>query len=182
MACEPFCLIVLTPGETLLDVTGVTRIQVQLADSGGLGIYPGHAPLLAETVTAPLTYWDSDGEHSLEVNAGILHIRGTQVSIFTSGLTRSRDTLPERFASAAAEVATGQTAEVVAEQMTLDLEFDRLAQELIARMRVQPEDAIETMTNSDKTPVQDRVSASSARGGIQHTSPAGDSLATGGSS
>ena len=162
MAREPFRLVVLTPGETLLDVTGVTRIQVQLADSGGLGIYPGHAPLLAETVTAPLTYWDSDGEHSLEVSAGILHIRGTQVSIFTSGLTRPRDTSPERFASAAAEVAAGQSAEQVAEQMTRDLEFDRLAQELIARMRAQSEDTIETLTNSDEASVDDSLATGSS--------------------
>ena len=47
---------VLTPIKTLLDVEGVAWVQVRLADGGGIGIYPGHAPLLAETVTAPLRY------------------------------------------------------------------------------------------------------------------------------
>jgi F0F1-type ATP synthase epsilon subunit len=131
MKCEPFCLIVLTPGKTLLDVEGVTQIQVQLADGGGLGIYPGHVPLLAETVTAPLTYWDSEGEHSLEVEAGILRIRGTRVEIFTSGFMRARDVSPE---------------------VDSDLQFDRLAQALMARMQGQPEDMIERAINSHEAP------------------------------
>ncbi len=157
MPREPFRLLVLAPGETLLNVEGVTRIQVQLADGGGLGIYPGHAPLLAETVTAPLTYWDSDGEHALEVGAGILHIRGTQVEIFTSGFMRARDVSPES---------------------DLDLQFDRLARELMTRMQAQPEDVIATPLESEDASMENRVSTAPARDGAEFTSPAGDGLSS----
>jgi hypothetical protein len=46
-------LIVTTPAETILDVPDVRWVQARLADGGGIGIWPGHAPLLAETVAAP---------------------------------------------------------------------------------------------------------------------------------
>lgn len=83
---ESLRLTVLTPVATLLDVTGLRWIQVRLADGGGLGIFPGHAPLLAETVAAPLRYADAEGEHTLNVDAGILHITPSGVMLFTSGL------------------------------------------------------------------------------------------------
>ena len=78
-------LMVLTPAKTLLDVEEVAWVQVRLADGGGIGIYPGHAPLLAETVAAPLRYADGSGEHSLHLEAGILQVDGEGVTIFTSG-------------------------------------------------------------------------------------------------
>jgi F0F1-type ATP synthase epsilon subunit len=83
-------LTVLTPAETLLDVEEVAWVQARLADGGGIGIYPRHAPLLAETVTAPLRYADSSGEHTLGVEAGILQVDGDGVTILTSGLVRGR--------------------------------------------------------------------------------------------
>ena len=76
---------VLTPIKTLLDVEGVAWVQVRLADGGGIGIYPGHAPLLAETVTAPLRYANGSGEHTLDLEAGILQVDGEGVTVFTSG-------------------------------------------------------------------------------------------------
>ena len=63
---EPFRLTVLTPEQTLLDVQRVAWVQVQLADGGPIGVYPGHAPLLAETTAAPLRYQDPSGEHALD--------------------------------------------------------------------------------------------------------------------
>lgn len=83
---EPLRLMVLTPVATLLDVTGLRWVQVRLADGGGLGIFPGHAPLLAETAAAPLRYADVEGEHVLELDAGILQITASGVTLFTSGL------------------------------------------------------------------------------------------------
>lgn len=70
----------------LLDVTGVQWVQVRLADGAGLGICPGHAPLLAETVAAPLRYADSEGERAVELDPGILAITPSSVTLFTSGL------------------------------------------------------------------------------------------------
>jgi F0F1-type ATP synthase epsilon subunit len=104
---------VLSPAETLLDVQDVAWVQARLADGGGIGIYPGHAPLLAETITAPLRYADASGEHTLEVEAGILQVDGGGVTILTSGRAH------------ASEVS--QTSEVLEEER-----FDRLAQELLS--------------------------------------------------
>ena len=75
-----------TPGGTLLEVDGVRWVQAQLADGGGIGIYPGHAPLLAETVAAQVRYLTGDGEHGLPLEAGILQVSPGAVSIHTTGL------------------------------------------------------------------------------------------------
>lgn len=78
-------LTVLTPAEVLRDVEGVRWVQAQLADGGGISIWPGHAPLLAETISAPLRYADDAGEQTLALAAGILQIDDGSVTIFTSG-------------------------------------------------------------------------------------------------
>ena len=108
---------VLTPAETVLDVEGATKLQTRLADGGGISVYPGHAPLIAETVTAPLRYTDPAGEHVLELEAGILVVDASGVTIFTSG---------------PAQPDEGQ-------QLSPDSEthFDRLAQALLATIRAQ---------------------------------------------
>ena len=85
MAARSFRLTVLTPAETLLDVRGVAWVQARLADGGGIGIWPGHAPLVAETVKAPLRYADEAGEHSLDLEAGLLQIDRAGVTILTVG-------------------------------------------------------------------------------------------------
>jgi F0F1-type ATP synthase epsilon subunit len=74
----------MTPTEILLDVQGVTKISVQLAGSGSIGLRPGHAPLLAETVTAPLVYSIGESENSFDVQAGILFVETGTATIFTS--------------------------------------------------------------------------------------------------
>ncbi len=124
MALKPFVLEVLTPTRTLLDARGVTRVQVQLADGAGadypspLGIYPGHAPLLAETVSAPLVYVDAAGEHTLDLATGILYVKRQpepRITIFTSGLAGD---------------AEQSTSDVDA-----DVHFDRLAQALMSSLQ-----------------------------------------------
>jgi len=89
MMFKPLQLVVLTPAEILLDVAGVHWVHAQLADGGGIGIWPGHAPLLAETVAAPLRYADDLGEHSLLLEAGILQITPGQVTVYSTGLASS---------------------------------------------------------------------------------------------
>ncbi len=93
---EPLRLTVLTPTGVLLEAKNVSRVQVQLADGGGIGIYPGHAPLLAETVAAPLTYSDAVGEHTLELEAGILHVDQHGVMVLSGGLLQPAADVAER--------------------------------------------------------------------------------------
>jgi F0F1-type ATP synthase epsilon subunit len=116
---KPLRLMVLTPAETLLDAAEVAWVQVQLSDGGGIGIYPGHAPLLAETVTALLRYADELGEHALDLKAGILQVEGDGVTIFTSGLAQTSEVLETL------EVSDGKR-------------FDRLARALLTTLQAQP--------------------------------------------
>ncbi|NLE46299.1 MAG: hypothetical protein GX620_16395 [Chloroflexi bacterium] len=81
---RPLHLMVLAPTETLLDAADVASIQVTLADGGAIGILPGHAPLLAETIAAPIQFTDSDGVHAVDVASGILRITGDTAVILTS--------------------------------------------------------------------------------------------------
>lgn len=88
---EPLRLTVLTPAEMIWEADQVRWVQVQLADGGGLGIWPGHTPLLAETVTAPLRYADDTGEQAVDLVAGLLQIESGEVTIFTSGFAEAAD-------------------------------------------------------------------------------------------
>lgn len=122
---KPLHLLVVTPAETLLDAAEVDSVHVQLADGCGIGIYPGHAPLLAETVTAPLRYTSGPAEHTLDLQAGILEIDAGNVTILTSGEAQTAK-FPET-AEAAQEVR-----------------FDRLAQTLLAMVEAQPDEGSDT--------------------------------------
>jgi F-type H+-transporting ATPase subunit epsilon len=114
---EPFRLTVLTPEQTLLDIHRVAWVQAQLADGGPIGVYPGHAPLLAETVAAPLRYQDPSGERTFDLNAGILQVSGEGVTVFAS--TQASE--------------TQETWEVSRN----DERFDRLARELLGALGAQ---------------------------------------------
>lgn len=118
---KPLRLTVLTPAETLLDVAEAAWVQVQLSDGGGIGIYPGHAPLLAETVAAPVRYADESGEHALDLEAGILQVELDGVMIFTSG--------------------TAQPESLKAPSDSEGAHFDRLARALFTTLQTQPEEA-----------------------------------------
>jgi F0F1-type ATP synthase epsilon subunit len=85
LMAEPLRLRVMTPTVTLLDVQGVTNVRVQLADGGSIGLRPGHAPLLAETIAAPLEYSVGEAEHHFDTQAGILFVDTGTATIFTSG-------------------------------------------------------------------------------------------------
>ena len=127
---KPLRLMVLTPAETLLDVAEAAWVQVQLSDGGGIGIYPGHAPLLAETVTAPVHYADESGEHALDLEAGILQVERDGVTIFTSGLAQTSEV------SETARLRSPNSSEV-----SDGARFDRLAQALFTTLQTQPEEA-----------------------------------------
>ncbi len=121
---RPLHLTVLTPAETLLDVEEVAWVQARLADGGPISIYPGHAPLLAETVTAPLRYADGSGEHTLDLEAGILHVDHDGVMIFTSGLAQPCE---------GPQPSQGSDEE----------RFDRLARALLTTLQAQPGGALD---------------------------------------
>ncbi len=115
-------LLILTPVETLLETGPLQRVLVQLADDAPLAIYPGHAPLIAETVTAPVRYTDEEGaQHLMEVEAGVLRILEGEVSLFTPGFVGREVTVADEGA---------QT-------------FERLARALLESLRAQPEPRLE---------------------------------------
>jgi F0F1-type ATP synthase epsilon subunit len=79
----PLRLLVITIEGVLLDVAGIHWVKAELADGMGIGIWPGHVPLLAETVSASLRYADSRGEHSMALGEGILHVENGKVTVYT---------------------------------------------------------------------------------------------------
>ena len=113
----------------LLDARQIKWIKVQLADGGGISIWPGHAPLLAETVVAPLCYADAEGEHTLDLDAGILHIAPDRVTVFTSGLAGKATTV----------AAISRTPP----EEKQDARFDRLAHTLLTALGARPEEQID---------------------------------------
>ena len=116
---------VLTPVETLLEVEEAQWVHVRLADGTGISIYPGHAPLLGETVSSVLRYADVDGEHGFEACSGILYVRDNHITVLTGeesvdGELRKPST-----------VAEGRR-------------FERLAQELQLRLEQEDRDILES--------------------------------------
>jgi F0F1-type ATP synthase epsilon subunit len=88
---------------------------VRLADGAGISIYPGHAPLLAQTATASLCYADASGEQGFNARAGIVQVEDDQVTFFTSGESEPAD-----------RSALSATRE--------ERRFDRLARQLNAKL------------------------------------------------
>jgi F0F1-type ATP synthase epsilon subunit len=115
---------ILSPAETLLEVEAATWVHLRLADGTGLTVYPGHAPLLAETVTAPVRYADDSGEHAFDVEARILEVDDQGVMVFTSGKPEGAESLRP---SAVAE----------------ERRFERLARDLQEKLQAEPEPLLE---------------------------------------
>ena len=70
-----------SPAETLFDVQDVLWVHVALSRARPLTIWPGHAPLLAETTGEGLRYADQAGTHTIELAPGMLQVRGNEVLI-----------------------------------------------------------------------------------------------------
>ena len=85
-------LVALTPEETLLEIEGLSRVRVPLADGGSLGVHPGHHPLLAETCSGQVEYGGEEYTDALPLRSGILRVEEDRVTIYTSG----RAAEPER--------------------------------------------------------------------------------------
>lgn len=115
---EPLRFTVLTPEKTLLDVDAVRSVRVLLVDGAWLSVYPGHAPLLAETIAGPVFYDAASGPAEIALAEGILHVDKGQVAIFIGGS-----------ADAPAAVQAVFSAEEVEA-----MKFDRLAQVLMVTL------------------------------------------------
>jgi len=76
---------VLTPEGSILDEEALYSVNVPLADGCPIGIRPGHAPLIAETIQGSVRFRSLDGENQIELHAGVLDIRDNQVIILTPG-------------------------------------------------------------------------------------------------
>jgi F0F1-type ATP synthase epsilon subunit len=82
---DPWRLQVRSPEQVLLDVSEVSRVQIQLVD-GPITILQGHIPLIGETVASALRYRTTDGtERRLYLQPGILIVDGNSITILTSG-------------------------------------------------------------------------------------------------
>jgi F0F1-type ATP synthase epsilon subunit len=127
---ETFELSVLNPAETLLEVSEARWVHLRLADGTGITIYPGHALLLAETITAPLRYADETGEHVFSAEAGILQVEDERVMILTSGRCKAE--------------TTPRTSTVPEERR-----FERLARELQVRLETEMDGTLRGALTAD---------------------------------
>ncbi len=91
---EPLRLTIRTPEGTLADASGIRWVHVPLSDGGTISIWPGHAPLLAETQRGIVRYADSDGEHSVPIAPGVLVIASGTVSVMSGGATDQMEEAP----------------------------------------------------------------------------------------
>lgn len=90
-------LCVWSPAETVMDVEGVQWVHVKLNRARSLTIWPGHAPLLAETTGETVRYADDSGTHVVELPAGMLQLRDNQVLILVGGALESSTQDGEEF-------------------------------------------------------------------------------------
>ena len=75
---------VLSPDAYVLQTDEVSYIEVQTTD-GGLGIFPGHATMVAALAQAPLKYRDgSNNTHYVYVDGGFLEIKENKATILST--------------------------------------------------------------------------------------------------
>jgi F0F1-type ATP synthase epsilon subunit len=79
-----------SPAETVLDVVGVQWVHLELNQARPLTIWPGHAPLLAETTAESLRYGDEMGIHVVSLSPGMLQVREDEVLILVGGAALHR--------------------------------------------------------------------------------------------
>lgn len=75
---------VLSLGSGGLQLYGITRLQLKLADGSWLGLRPGHAPIIAATDDGLLKYEQDGEEQTVPVKAGIMTLSDNLVSILTT--------------------------------------------------------------------------------------------------
>jgi F0F1-type ATP synthase epsilon subunit len=85
---------VLTPEATRLRVERVRAVRATLSNRP-ICVLPGHAPLVGALNPGRLSYLDREGDHSVEVEAGILRVNGDTVTILTTHAS-ARTSISER--------------------------------------------------------------------------------------
>lgn len=113
-------LSVLTPEGMVFTKEGLDSVNIPLADGCPIGIRPGHAPLIAETVKGAIRYRSINQEDQIHLHAGVLEIREDVIMLLTAG-----------------EIE--KTPEALGEPVTT--EYDRLMKTLI--QQIQKEDQSE---------------------------------------
>ena len=78
-APEQITLRIISPEEILFE-RHVRWVQIPLED-GLIGVWPGHAPLVAMVAEGKLTFDDGHGERALSLNGGILRISPEECTI-----------------------------------------------------------------------------------------------------
>jgi F0F1-type ATP synthase epsilon subunit len=76
---------VLTPGGVILYEGTLTSVNIPLADNCPIGIRPGHAPLIAETIKGIVHYRGPEKECEIKLHAGILTIRDNEITVLSPG-------------------------------------------------------------------------------------------------
>ena len=94
---EPLHLVVWTPSVTMLDVEPVEWVHVELAGERSLTIWPGHLPMMGQMVPAALRYADAEGEHEIELPAGIVQVDDGTVTVFLADEAGEGAGQPMRF-------------------------------------------------------------------------------------
>jgi F0F1-type ATP synthase epsilon subunit len=76
---------VLTPEGPILEVDQLTSVNIPLADDCPIGIRPGHAPLIAETIKGIVHYRGPEKKGEIKLHAGILNIRDNEIIVLSPG-------------------------------------------------------------------------------------------------
>ena len=76
---------VLTPEGMVFTKEGLDAVNIPLADGCPIGIRPGHAPLIAETVKGAISYRSINQEDQIHLHAGVLEIREDVIMLLTAG-------------------------------------------------------------------------------------------------
>jgi len=101
---------VLTPDGILFEASELQAVNIRLSNGLLLGIRPGHAPLIAETMQGPVSIRNNSDADEITLYAGVLEIRNNTIIILTAGKVEKT---PQEITA------------------TSELEFDRLMKTLL---------------------------------------------------
>lgn len=86
LVAESIHLVVWTLAQKLLDIENLEWVHLRLAEDRSFTVWPGHAPLLAETAADALDYRDGSATHSIDLPAGIVQVERDTVTVFLAAL------------------------------------------------------------------------------------------------